>query len=92
MKHPSESGVNLVETESKAAEKERELAELDDEPPPVANMGCGFGRCRPRFLQCFAKPVVFMIVLNMYCILGGTIASGECYCVNRGRCSSRCHK
>ena len=39
--------------------------------------GCGFGPWRPRCLQIFAKPIVFLILLNIYCIVEGTIVSGK---------------
>lgn len=38
---------------------------------------CGFGACRPRWLNVFAKPIWFMIVLNTYCFVEGTIVSGK---------------
>ena len=71
------SGINLVKTENERSESV-ELGH-DDDSAPVNNThtGCGFGRCRPRFLQMFANPIVFMIVLIMYCFLEGAIASGE---------------
>ena len=37
----------------------------------------GFGPCQPRWLQIFAKPIYFMIILNIYCFVEGTIASGK---------------
>ena len=37
----------------------------------------GFGPCRPRWLQIFAKPICFMIILNIYCFVEGTIVSGK---------------
>ena len=43
----------------------------------VAVGSCGFGPCRPRWLQIFAKPICFMIVLNIYCFVEGTIVSGK---------------
>ena len=39
--------------------------------------GCGFWGCRPRFLQIFARPIIFMIILNVYCLVEGAIVSGE---------------
>ena len=39
--------------------------------------GCGFGPWRPGCLQIFAKPIVFLILLNIYCIVEGAIVSGE---------------
>ena len=38
---------------------------------------CGLGPCRPRWLQIFAKPICFVIVLNIYCFVEGTIVSGK---------------
>jgi len=38
---------------------------------------CGFGPCRPRWLQMFAKPIWFMILLNVYCFVEGTIVTGK---------------
>ena len=42
---------------------------------PVA--GCGFGRCRPYLVQRLANPIAFMVVLSMYGVMEGAIASGE---------------
>ena len=39
--------------------------------------GCGLGPWRPRYLQIFAKPIVFLIVLNIYCLVEGAIVSGK---------------
>ena len=41
------------------------------------SMGCGFGRCRPHSLQFLANPIAFMIVLSIYSVMEGAIASGE---------------
>ena len=55
-----------------------ELKDVPHEPAPVTtHMGCGFGRCRPHFLQIFANPIVFMITLNIYCLVEGAIVSGK---------------
>ena len=40
-------------------------------------VSCGLGPCRPRWLQFFAKPIYFMIILNIYCFVEGTIVSGK---------------
>ena len=39
----------------------------------------GFGMLswRPRYLQIFAKPFCFLIVLNIYCLVEGIIVSGN---------------
>lgn len=42
-----------------------------------STIGCGLGPWRPRCLQIFAKPVVFLILLNIYCTVEGIIVSGE---------------
>ena len=42
---------------------------------PVAS--CGFGRCRPHLVQRLANPIAFMVVLSMYGVMEGAIASGE---------------
>ena len=39
--------------------------------------GCGFGRCRPHLVQRLANPIAFMVVLSMYGVMEGAIASGE---------------
>lgn len=69
MKHLGDSGSNLMKTEK---ELSPESVGFEGE-----NVGCGFGRCRPRFLQFFANPIVFMIILNIYCLVEGAIVSGE---------------
>ena len=38
---------------------------------------CGVGPCRPRWLQVFAKPIWFMLLLNTYCCVEGAIVSGK---------------
>jgi len=73
MRHSNDSSSNLTNTEQK-----HESVEVEDDPASVTHMGCGFGRCRPRFLQIFANPIVFMIILNIYCLVEGAIVSGEC--------------
>ena len=73
MKHCGDSGANSVN-----AEQRTQSVDLEDDSAQVdVHMKCGFGKCRPRFLQIFANPITFMIVLNIYCILEGAIASGE---------------
>ena len=46
----------------------------------TASNNCGFGPCRPGWLQIFAKPICFMIFLNTYCFLEGTVISGKELC------------
>ena len=81
MKHTGDSSTNLMRTEAeKSTEKDRasELALVSSPVTEVAeHMGCGFGRCRPRFLQVFARPFFFMIILNIYCLVEGAIVSGK---------------
>lgn len=79
MKDTGDSSANLMpmrtETE-KNTEKDRS-PELSLTSSPTEHMGCGLGRCRPRFLQVFARPFVFMIILNIYCLVEGAIVSGK---------------
>ncbi|XP_065898058.1 solute carrier organic anion transporter family member 4C1-like isoform X2 [Dysidea avara] len=63
MEDKKDSSANLMKTQSNG--------DLDRSTP-----GCGFGPWRPRCLQIFAKPIVFLILLNIYCIVEGTIVSG----------------
>lgn len=37
---------------------------------------CDLSACRPRCCQIFAKPVYFLMMLNIYCVVEGTISSG----------------
>ena len=64
MEDKKDSSANLMKTQSNG--------DLDRSTP-----GCGFGPWRPRCLQIFAKPIVFLILLNIYCIVEGTIVSGK---------------
>ena len=41
---------------------------------------CGVGPCRLRWLQVFAKPIWFMLFLNIYCFVEGAIVSGKILC------------
>ena len=77
MTHCDDSGVSSVNTENQRTQ----FVDLEDDfaPQVDVNMECGFGKCRPRFLQIFANPITFMIVLNIYCFLEGAIATGEPY-------------
>lgn len=86
MKHSSNSATKLVKTENgrspESSKLEDSLEEDVDGSKPVTGldttrMGCGFGRCRPRFLQFFANPIIFMIILNIYCLVEGAIVSGK---------------
>ena len=43
----------------------------------AVSTSCGFGPFRPHFLQCLAHPIAFLIVLCMYSVMEGAIASGE---------------
>ena len=62
----------------KGSVDEQDNSQLQDNDNDVAAVGsCGFGPCRPRWLQIFAKPICFMIVLNIYCFVEGTIVSGK---------------
>ena len=51
--------------------------EPDNDDDITAGNRCGFGPCRPGWLQIFAKPICFVIFLNTYCFLEGTIISGK---------------
>lgn len=73
MNHSSESGSNLMMKTEKALSS----GSFELQYESGTHMGCGFGRCRPRFLQFFANPIVFMIILNIYCLVEGAIVSGE---------------
>lgn len=74
MKQSGDSTTNLVkEREMVGAEDKRE----NESSPVTMHTDCGLGRCRPRFLQIFANPIVFMIILNIYCLVEGAIVSGE---------------
>ena len=80
MKHTGESSSNLMGKNGTITERvcSPGSAELEEKPPALfEHKGCGFGRCRPRFLQVFANPIVFMIVLNIYCLVEGAIVSGK---------------
>ena len=81
MKHTGDSSTNLMrKTDTNTVEKERspELAGTEETSAPVTgHMGCGFGGCRPRFLQIFANPIIFMVILNIYCLVEGAIVSGK---------------
>ena len=80
MKHTGDSSASLMRTETeKNTEKDRspELTLTSESSPVIEHMGCGFGRCQPRFLQIFARPFVFMIILNIYCLVEGAIVSGK---------------
>ena len=55
---------------------QREVVETKEtDSMPVA--GCGFGRCSPHLVQRLANPIAFMVVLSMYGVMEGAIASGE---------------
>ena len=78
MKHTGDSNTNLMRTETENnTEKDRSPELTLTSSPVIEQMGCGFGRCRPRFLQIFARPFVFMIILNIYCLVEGAIVSGK---------------
>jgi len=63
-----------------------ELLNGDSSKDDATSGQTGFGifSWRPRCLQIFAKPFCFMIVLNIYCLVEGTIVSGMSYTVVRG--------
>lgn len=76
MEQQSDKGdVNLVDVEFFNGRQEDGSDRGSDSDPRV--MGCGFGRCRPRFLQIFATPFAFMIAMLAYCLLEGAIVNGE---------------
>ena len=81
MNHTGDSSTNLMKTPpgvNSKNERSPESVELEEASTSVTeHMGCGFGRCRPRFLQVFANPIVFMILLNIYCLVEGAIVSGK---------------
>ena len=43
----------------------------------AASTSCGFGPFRPHFLQCLANPIAFLIIMCMYSVMEGAIASGK---------------
>lgn len=71
MANSTGSGTNETRIETQRILVEDELV------PTTMHAGCGFGAWQPRCLQIFAKPIAFMIVLNIYCVMEGAIASGE---------------
>ena len=75
MKHSDDSNKNLMRTEKEFSPESP--VDLEDASLFTTRIGCGFGRCRPRFLQYLANPIIFMIVLNFYCLVEGAIVSGE---------------
>lgn len=61
-----------------------------DQPPPYEEDGvedtaeenpveyfCGFGKCRPKFLQIFRDAKFFTFLLCCSCFIEGTIATGD---------------
>lgn len=86
MNHTSDGGANLMKTGDHTELPPGDPPDLESDEPveddsdSAPHMGCGFGRCRPRFLQVFANPIVFMIVLNTYCFVEGAIVSGKPPC------------
>ena len=49
----------------------------EDVETKAVSTSCGIGRFRPHFLQYLASPIAFLIVLSMYSVMEGAIASGK---------------
>ena len=52
-------------------------SQSDEGDHDQTTLGCGLGPCRSRCLQIFAKPIIFLILLNIYCIVEGAIVNGK---------------
>ena len=79
MKHSGGSNSKLVRKSDMNGEKLHSPGseEVDLGSHDTKHTGCGFWGCQPGFLQIFARPIVFMIILNIYCLVEGAIVSGE---------------
>ena len=75
-----QEGIISKDLSHKASNDQDDGDKIDIDPDNdniIAGNGCGFGPCRPGWLQIFSKPICFMIFLNTYCFLEGTVISGK---------------
>lgn len=54
------------------------VGEMEGGSDAVKEYYCGFGRCRPKWLQVFRNSTFFTVILCLNCAIEGAIVSGKC--------------